>query len=386
MRITTATSGWDSRIRRVAAIPSSSGISRSMRTTSGSLLPAQRRPPRPVRRRADELDVLERREAAARAPCGRRRGRRRSAAGSRRRHLEREPAFPSPGADRSSTRPPRRAARSSTSVRPTWPSARRFSRSPARRRRRRRRPSSARRRRRARRRRPRSRRARGAATLRSASCGAAEQQQLACSASRSQVVVDVEPRVDAARGDAREQVSERRAETGRAEVRRVDLDEERAQLADGRGRVSPPRRGRRSRRRARSPRGAPSAAAVNAVRRGRRGPGRRRRGGRRRCGGARRPTTPPRARGALALELAPTQPPGEAPRERDLDEPEQEHAASTGTANGRHTAAPPARPSAEALVGLEQERRPVGRANARVDLVQLRPGRARSGSRAARGR
>ena len=68
VRTTTATRGCASAIRRVASMPSSTGISRSISTTSGPLLRAERDGLLAVRGGADELDVVERRRRGARSP------------------------------------------------------------------------------------------------------------------------------------------------------------------------------------------------------------------------------------------------------------------------------------------------------------------------------
>lgn len=91
--------------------------------------------------------------------------------------------------------------------------------------------------------------------------GGAEQQELGLRVDR-ECVVDDEGRGDVLRAQRREQVGERGLEPGRAQVGRVDLDEERAQAAD---RVAAERCPRRSEsvRSGGVSGGARSAAALN---------------------------------------------------------------------------------------------------------------------------
>ncbi len=173
-------------------------------------------------------------------------------------------------------------------------------------------------------------------------------------------------RVDPARLQRGEQVREGRFQPARAEVRWVDLDEERPQLPHrvtrprGRPLERLPRRGRRlglggCAERVREPGEILDGAVVQL-----------------------RGDPPPLVGGrldrvhekCLAGLLRPAQSPVEAPRQRHLDEP-QEREAREQEGCERHPDAPSGgRNGARALVRLEEQRRPVRRADGEVDLVE----------------
>ena len=178
--------------------------------------------------------------------------------------------------------------------------------------------------------------------------------------------------------ERREEVGERRLEPARAQVGRVDLDEQRAQAAH---RV--PRPGRRVAER--RPRGGRRLGLRGRAQRVR-DPGEVLDGAVVEVGRDPAPLVGGRLDGAheqrLALLLRSLQPPAEPPRERHLHEPEQEEAAEQERGE-RQPDAPPGRcDGAPALVRLEEERRPVRRADGQVDLVEVAVALARTGSRA----
>ena len=179
--------------------------------------------------------------------------------------------------------------------------------------------------------------------------------------------VDREARLRTASPERCEKVGECGLEAARAEVRRVDLDEKRPQSAHGvpRARGCLPERLPRGGRALRLGGGAQRVrdsgemldGAVVEV--GRDPP----------------PFVVRRLDGAdeqcLSLCLAPAEPPVEAPRQRHLDEPEEDEAPEHERGERHPDAAPGRRDGAPALVGLEQEWRAVGRADRQVDLVEV---------------
>ena len=139
-------------------------------------------------------------------------------------------SFRSPGSECTVRCPPARSARSASSVSPTWPSASRRSRSGAAKPR----PSS----RTTSRTRPGSARVTVTSTRSRAGVRLDVAQRLARDAVDERVArlraggVDLQAGGDPRRLERAEQIAERRLQAGRREVRRVDLDEQRAQVAN----------------------------------------------------------------------------------------------------------------------------------------------------------
>ena len=87
----------------------------------------------------------------------------------------------------------------------------------------------------------------------------------------------------------------------------------------------------------------------------------------------------------LAILLAAAKPVGETPGERHLYEPEEDEAGEQERGEREPDPAPGRRDRAAALIGLEQQRRPVRRADRKVDLVQAALPSLESVLRARRG-